>query len=632
MRLTPRRINYLELFALLIFIILNAGTALLYFYISEGNAFFSIAFYTFFLAFVSIFLVRRGAGSENPDSQALHALFSISAFSYFMSLLTAGGALRGLAVKLIISVQSLGLWLVLFLPLLFFSFAAIYLLKKDRWRNPYPKLVLLAVVFLMLVLYYFIVLQGVFIADDEELLKLVSVTFLIHGMNPYSTSIAQLLYQHTGSIGATLTTTNTFVGTMDYPALFFLTFVPFYFAAQPTIQNLNTVYLPLQFCAFLFILIAVFAYLSKEKQMLKPQLTLIVLFILAATELSSLTAYLMLALMLLAYAKIESRYAWLFLGLCVSIQEELWLPVLFLLAYSLNTQGLRQGMRNALGAVAVFLVFNAAFIAWSPSAYFGSVFAPLNQLIMPFNPSAFSFSMLKYYQLPLTAYPLLFEMLAAFLMLAFLYLNRKELIPFFSLVPFLVLDHILVSYYAFFLFLLLFAVVSASTKRKEGVIERELRRRKRAFFSLVVVATLLIAGFLVLSHSAYQRNFNVSVVNQSVIVNRSTNTTFSNSQLVYRNLTNSTLYLFTFTYSGISAGFSGLLNESIINGSQRCASGNFTCLVNTNRITLNGSSGVYPLHIFMHWSNQSSLVNRAAVVLYNGQYFYVSDSVGNETG
>ncbi len=629
MRLERGRLTYLELFVLLVLFILNAGIALLYFYISPGAAFFSAAFVLSAIAFIIAYVLGRHSASRRDGSiDLLHALFSLSLFSYLMSFLTAGDAALGLAVKFIISLQSMGLWLVLLIPIFFLSFTSVYFLRKERRSNPAAKLALLAVVLLILILYYFVALKGIFTADDEELLKLTSVSMLLNGTNPYASSISLLLYQHTSTIGATLTTANTFLGTMDYPALFFLSFVPFYFAAQPVIGSLNTVYGPLQFSTFLFILIVAFTLLLRQRQLMRPQLTLMLVFVLAATELSSITTYLMLALLLIAYAKIESRYAWLPLGLCLSLQQELWLPVFLLFAYSFNNQGFGRGMRNAIGAAVVFLVFNAYFIAINPEAYFGSIFGTLNQLIMPFNPSPIAFLMLKSYQLPLTSYPVVFEALALLLGLAFLYLNRKPLIPLFGLLPFLVLDHILVSYYAFFLFFLLFALFTYDRENRAGWIEKRLREHRRGFFALLAIIALSTLIFVYASHSAYERNFSIGVVNQTLSVNRTSNTTVLDAQLVYSNMSNSTLYVFAFKYYGVSAGFSGLLNQSLISEPQACPGGNYTCLVNVNRIELASSSGTYPLRLTIHWSNASDEVKDVAVALYNRQYFYVADSVG----
>ncbi len=633
MRLTDNRLSYIELFLLLLLVVLQSGIALLFFYISSGLAVFSLVFELSFLAFALLYVVpdRRPDG-EGAAPRLLHALFSIAIFSFIMSILTSGAAYPGLMVKLLTSIQTLGLWLVLFIPLFFLAFTGVYFLRKEHGSETGTKLLLLASVLFILILYYFFIINGALSADDEELLKLVSVQLLLNGSNPYATSISLILYQHTSSIGATLTAGNTLLGTMDYPSLFFLASAPFYFIAKPVIYNLVHVYMPAQFVVFLFVLLVTFAYLMKQKQLMRPQLTLLLLFVLSATELSSITTYLMLALLLLAYAKIESKYAWLFLGLCLSIQQELWLPVLFLLVYSLNTYGIRAGARNAVGALAVFLAFNAYFILLSPSAYFGSIFGTLNQPILPFNPSPFAFFMLSSYQLPLASYSLLFEAIAVFLLLVFLYLNKKELIPLFSLIPFLVLDHILVSYYAFFLFLFIFAIATSDGARRRGIVEMWLRKHRAHFFLAVSAAALLIIGFVAASHNTYQRNFDITATNQTLFINTAGSSTILNSRLAYHNMSNDTLYVFAFKYAGISAGFSGLINQSIISNPQACLPSDYRCLINVNKIMLPNSSGVYPLSLRINWSKDNGEVSRAAVALYNSSYFYVSGSIGNSSG
>ncbi len=130
---------------------------------------------------------------------------------------------------------------------------------------------------------------------------------------------------------------------MDYPALFFLAVVPFCFLAQPTIANFENTMMPLQSSLFIFILLVSLAFSLKRKDLLKPKFTLLAFLIVAMLNISSVQTYLMIALLIVAYAMIESEYAWVALGLALSIQQELWLPVLLLLAYSANNQGMRKG-------------------------------------------------------------------------------------------------------------------------------------------------------------------------------------------------------------------------------------------------------------------------------------------------
>jgi len=368
------------------------------------------------------------------------------------------------------------------------------------------------------------------------------------------------------------------------------------------------------------------AFLLKKKELSSPKLTLIIFFVFAMTNIASFTAYLMLALIILAYTQMDSKYSWLWLGLCLSIQEQLWLPVAFLLAYSLNNHGIRRCIVNIAGSTAVFVIINAYFIAINPLAYFRAVFAPLNLWIMPFNPSPFAFFLLSSFQVPMQTYTILFELLVVLLAIIFLYLNKKELIPIFSLIPFLALTHVLVSYYAFFLFFMFFAL-SVEQKKSEGIVEKLLRGRAKPFFFAFVILLIAVILLTVTSaHASYERNFGIALKNQSIALDKANNATIVNATLEYSNMTNSTVYVFAIVHSYFNAGFVGLINQSLIGSRPECSS--YRCLININKIILPANGSSYPLSLNMPWTRNKTLqITYATIAIYNGPYFYIGDNV-----
>jgi hypothetical protein len=630
MRFNSEKLHYIELFVSCIFVIMNAGVSLIFFYIWNNIAYISIIYESFFLLFVILYALRKKARDRSKQrwyNGIMHLTFVALAISYIALFATSGIISFGMLISIIIELEAFTLFFMLFLPIFFLAFAGVYLMRNDK-KERGGMLMLFFIVFCMLMLYFFLLTsKQVFHADDEELMKFESVKMLLNGTNPYSASISPLLYKYIGSIGSTITTTNGVIGVMDYPALFFLAFVPFYFAASPVIGNLNNIFMPLQSCVFMFILVATIALSLEKKYLSVPNLGLLTLFMFAILDISSITTYLMLALMILAYTRIESKYAWIILGICASIQEELWLPVLLLLVYSANRQGIKKALMNAAGALVIFLAINFYFIVINPAVYYNSVFATLNQPMMPFSPAPFAFFFLKEYQIPLSAFTKIFEILSVLIVFVFAYLNEKRLVFIFSFIPFLMLTHTLVSYYTFFLFLMFFSFLLEEKKGPVGVVEKQLKKYKPIFFLGVVLLVALIVFVAVSSHSSYERNFGIALKNQSAFSDSVNNDTIINYTLDYMNMSNRTIYVFAFIYSNSNAGFAGLINQSIIANSQKCG-GYYRCLINVNKIVLPSNATEYPVSMRIPWTaNGTKSITYASVVVYNDDYFYVGNVI-----
>lgn len=618
------KIHYAELFLALAMMLVEADGACPMLFLSDGIGLASLAFFILFFAFVIACITRRPAKTKHACSRRsalLHLAFAAMVIAFALSMTIDARLTFGELAYVAVMLYSLALYFVLFLPLFFFTlFAAYFARIKHDYR---AAAVLLLVILMVVVLYYSssFLLKG-FTIDDEELLSLASVKFLLNGTNPYAASVSGVLYEFGHHI--TITTNNEIIGVMDYPALFFLSFAPFYFASPPTLQNLGTVDLPLQAAAVVFVMLVVFGFVIEKDDLLRPKFLLLASLMFPLAYVSSITTYLMLALILLAYAKIDSKYAWLPLGLCLSLQEELWLPALFLFAYSLNRHGIRRGMLNIAGAAAVFLAINAYFIALSPGAYVSAVFSPLGGLILPSSPSPFGLLLLKGYPVLLSAYAQLFELTAALLLVVFLYLDRKELVPVFSLAVLLIMPHVLISYYAFFLFLVMFAACTNEGGGAAGVITKILKSRKLLFCSMVLALAACMAFLAVSSHAAYARNFDIELANQSLTQNALGNTTVYRATIAYGNLSNGTVYLAAEAHGGLRVALMGLLNQTLIPSGAACGS-DYRCRVNTNRIELPGNRTDYEVSATLPWLNGTHPIDDVAVALYNGEYFYIGN-------
>jgi uncharacterized membrane protein len=620
------RLHYIELFIAALMFISSNEFSFQFSFLFENvfvlGSLISVLFLALALAFV---LMRNGRPAEINArwvSALRHAIF-IAIFVAYVAMLASAPVLL---ISLLKRFWLTGVFLVAFLPIFFLVFIAVYFIKS---KEPKAYLLLVAAL-LILVLYYpsKVLIYG-FKASDEELIMFKSVSSLLEGVNPYAVSYANVVYENAKTIGFTLTTTKMIMGTMAYPALFFLTFVPFYFISPPTIQNLMGIDLPLQASVFAFALIVALAFMLDKDEMLKPRLSLIVLFVFAITNSASVTVYLMIALLLLAYSMIDSKYSWILLGLCASIQEELWLPVLFLIAYSLNNQGIRKGLVNALGTAAVFLAINSYFIILSPGAFFGNVFDPLNSLIFPNGHSSIGILLVKFFPILLSSFSLLFEVVSLLLVFLLLYWNRKELIPLFSMIPFLVLHHSLNSYYTTFIFVLIFAI-GQSKGREKGWIETFLKKRKLIAYG--TVAAFLAVIFLVIysSHTAMKSGFEIST-SQPTLVFENLSSTYRTT-ISYGNLSNRTIYVVAVGADrNANIGLFGILNESIIGSPAVCDPDAFDCMINVNRIRLPENGSSYDLTVRVKWYNATNPIKNVAVEIYNGENFYFGRAAYNDS-
>lgn len=113
-----------------------------------------------------------------------------------------------------------------------------------------------------------------------------------------------------------------------------------------------------------------------------------------------------------------------------------------------------------------------------------------------------------------------------------------------------------------------------------------------------------------------------------MLFDRAVNNTVLNANMAYRNVSNSIIYMFVFTYHSPNADIAGLGNQSIIGSASSCST--YECPLNINKIVLPANRTGYMLRATMPLV-KSKQVTRAAVALYNKQYFYVGDTVYNES-
>ncbi|MDE1851207.1 MAG: hypothetical protein KGH69_00775 [Candidatus Micrarchaeota archaeon] len=560
---------------------------------------------------------------------ALNASFAMALACIAYYFLQSGAMNLFYLVNLIDYATKYILQFLMLVPLFVFAIIGAHLIggKKDMKRM-YIGIAMLALVLFVLCIYFLSgrIFTGYRIGD-ENYLSVLSVNATLHGLNPYALSFERQLYSAASSdriLANTITTNNSIIGRFDYPALFFLVQAPFYIVSGFGIGSVSGIGSLLQAAVFMFIAIVCIVFSIDRKGLLKPKYTLIIFAVLGLFSINSFVNLLMIALMVIAYRNIDSRHVWLALGLAASIQEEMWLPCLLMIAYVFNNHGAKRGIYALAGTIAVFFAINAYFILQGPAVFFGNVFLPASSSILPNGPAFFSSFLLTNYGMLLGSFPQITAIVALLLLVLFLYFNRKEMIFLFSVIPWMFFGHALAAYYAMFFFLFV-ASLHISTKERQGRLATVMRKSVMAryvtagAFSALLVSVLLVAYS---SHAAYVSGFQMSITNQSL--SHQGNMSVYDADIGYWHLSNNTMHLVIYGYGNYTDGQYGFYNQSMIPESAQCTS--HRCLVNPNIILLNGSDSSYHIRAVIT-SNSLTPITYASAELYNGQYVYVAHGV-----
>jgi hypothetical protein len=621
-----RHYIFFVLVSILFLITINITIALEEFY-SYGFIFSIIAVALFF-AYVFIYLIDKK--NSKRRSTYLDVTFVLSVMNFIsmvlITLLTSNSAM----IYILSNISQIIIGALIIVPIAFSLFLGAYLIrKKIAVKVGY---LLLAVALIILIIYgasALLLVKYHLIIDDETLISYISVKSFISGANPYLYQVSQQIYSNRTLLGGhfSFTTNDQIINVLNYPALFMFANLPFYFITKLTTYNLEYLTVPIQEFVFLFILLVVIAFSVEKKHIKSPPFVLMIFLILLFANIASITTYLMLALLILAYKYTGTKYSWVLFGLCLAIQELLWVPIILLLVYSANNYGFKKASLDVLGAVVVFLIINGYFIALGPSAFLSGVFNPIGKLLFPITASPISFLMLSNYQILITSYSTLFTLSILAVIVLYAYFSKKILIGLFSIVPFLFLSHALNSYFVFFVAFLFVTTLMEEEKHNVGFLEK-LLHEKRILVPLAIIALLLVSCYLVYSsHILYSKAFDISVKNQSLSYNSTSNESVYKATIYYNNLSTSSIYLMFYGYTNRgSIEQLGINNQSIIATSQVCSSGNVTCMVNPNRIYLNGS-GAYTIKANLSNSNQSSSLNDVRMSIYTGEYFYMPSPV-----
>ncbi len=564
------------------------------------------------IAYMMVYGLQKNA--QNNESRSLSYLFLLSAVLFIIAtcLLIVNGA-AGLSQ--LSYAQYTFIHFLLFIPIFFMLQLYLYI------KNKKVKIALMALIVLIIAIYFTYL---IFVADDETVIAFYAIKSFLGGINPYSVSIANILYNYHQStnVGLTINSNSGIMDMLGYPALYFLVQLPFFLIFNPSMQALTGSFMKSQGAIFFLVFIFSYLLIARNKKEMKSNFPAYFLLGMLILSLSSLVIFLMMAVILLMYSRFGDKYSWLILGIALSLQEQLWVIVILFIVYSFNSYGFKKGIADAIGSLSVFLLINGYFISADPAIYVHNLLTVASN-ILPNSLAPIGYFLVSVYPVPFHTFVYLFLLSLALTIAILLYTNKKKLVPLLSIIPFLFLNHGLAIYYLLPFAAFAFISESGIKDDSKNSMRSALNKNKDyafAFFGIIAAAVVLIIAVIYAGHLAYTNNLGISIQNQSITQTSPGNYIYS-SRLSSVPDSNAVMSLLIEVISNGSDMYYGLFNSSIIKGSLNCS---FPCSVNVNKIAL-PPSGSYNLSA----SISGNIIKQAyfSAVLYNKDYYYRSQPI-----
>ncbi|MEM0149498.1 MAG: hypothetical protein QXW10_01220, partial [Candidatus Micrarchaeaceae archaeon] len=304
---------YMSLFLLSVILLFFSDiTIFSYGYLSRALMFASSALLASFFIYAVVFLAYGGKHRHTILLASFTALAASMALSYAIlyalgyNFLSVGGFMVDYPFVFFLTIA-----LVLFISLGRYVGT---IRVSDRTKLVAALLVVAIIAVLMWYFYFSGKLISSSVPDDEEFLALHAIQSLLSGQNPYAMNVSALeLYDYlhvNGSVGLpTLTTYNRVVGFMDYPSLYFLSLVPFYMLANPSVYSYSHVYMLYSYAVFMLAFLVALVYAVEKDYIKRPNYWLIVFAAMFMLYISSVVDFIMFAALLFAYKYIDNKYA-----------------------------------------------------------------------------------------------------------------------------------------------------------------------------------------------------------------------------------------------------------------------------------------------------------------------------------
>ena len=480
-----------------------------------------------YLAFAMGFsLLRKKKHFVKFSLTALAVTTALAAISlaYMSSIPLIGNSAIGEAVNV-------GIVFAIIFPTLAISIFGFYFIRIKPLKK-YARAIGAILLIAAIVLFFYYQLYGFGYkgvnADDETVLSYYAFRAMQAGNSPYGINIDNVLYHNSTKYGFTLTTENSIVGYLDYPILFVLVLAPFYYLAHGTASSVIYSANSEAYLIFLVLVILSFAAAVSKQRLknFKSILPAIVIFLLYFVQILSVQYLIMAIAMIALFYSIDKWYAFAIFGIAASLQELLWVPILFALAYIAAKNGIIRGAKAGVGAIAVFAAINGYFIVENPGIFISHVLAPVNGYLLPFLLSPIPSLLMMFYPVSMHGLELIFYISIAMGVVAVYVARNKMLVASMSLFAYYFLYHTLVAYFALSIALLFFIAVIETEKAKPKQIKkqeqpREIqgRRLKIGYAALTVLAIALVT-VVIYSHYFYMHDFGVNVSYEGIAANR----------------------------------------------------------------------------------------------------------------
>jgi len=358
--------------------------------------------------------------------------------------------------------------------------------------------------------------------DDESAISYYAYKAIESGHNPYAITIRSVLENNSTTYGFTPTTNNHIIDYLDYPAIFVMIMAPFYNIYSGSAGSVLSSGNSLAYLVFLIISLFAFASLINKKTVgnFKILIPTMLVFIMYFVQILSVQYMLMIITLMLVFYSIDKWYAFAFIGIAISMQELLWIPSLLVLVYIASTKGITKGIKNAFGAVLVFILINAYFIIQSPMLFVKDVFAPVNGMLLPLPISIGPSLIAMFYPISMHGFEYIFYISILISVIAVYFARNKLLVASMSLFSYFMLYHTLVAYFAIAATLLFMIIIIDDPVQNIKIPKFNIKTRaknkssdlhKRNAFIAVFASIFLLFLIIVFSHASYVKNFGVGV-------------------------------------------------------------------------------------------------------------------------
>ena len=526
---------------------------------------------------------------------------------------------------------------ILFIIFELFPIAVLYIIisfgvniKRNEIFNKYSGMFALLIIFAATIFAWYVYFPNhIFtpVLDDEEFLSVNAIRGLFSGSNPYimnigSKELYDSMYVANSIAGYTTTTNNTIIGVMDYPPMFFLSIVPFYIVTHYFLETTPQAAFAFSLGVFFFVLFLLITYFIDREFLMKPNYIIVTILVFGFFVISASVDILMFILLLVAYVKIESKYAFILLGLAASFQELLWVPVILFLVYIFNNNGLKKGSFAVIGTITVFFAISGYFIFLSPSAYFNAVFKPLNSNILTNVWGPFGYALVNFYPIQLQSFSLLFYFATGASVILILYTNKKQLIGLLSVFPLAFLYRGVSSYYLFFITFTLITLFMYNKKEdvnyNSGLLFKKSKTLNIILLVFLVLIVILSAFYIVFEHNRYVNETGVNVYNG--ILKNYNKSTYYSATLSYNFTKPTNVYVVVSAFNGIATVSYGFMEDVILENlsAPKYNFTNYSSIVNPNKIMLYGN-GKRNLSIMI----KNVTLTNIKCVIYNNNLYYV---------